>query len=165
MGHVLVDGGSSINLLFADTLNALQIPRTVLKLSHLFFGITLGSSAKALGQIEQLVTFSSPNNFRTKKVSFNVMDFGTTYNTILGQPVMDQFMAIARYAYQAIKIPGPKGAITILVNPKMVLHCNKKSLYMVELTPGSQLENTEPSGRPMKVHIVANPDYRLKIVC
>ncbi|XP_062206131.1 uncharacterized protein LOC133908015 [Phragmites australis] len=139
LGHVLVDRGSSINLLFANALDALQILRSSLRSSPPFFRITLGSSAKPLGKIELPVTFSSLDNFITKRVLFDVADFGATYNTILGRLAMAQFMANAHYAYQAIKIPRPTGVITIVGNAKMVLHCDKMSLDMVELTPGSQL--------------------------
>ena len=67
LAHVLVDKGSSINLLFVDTLDALQILRSTLKPSPPFFEITLGSSAKPLGKIELPITFSSLSNFRTEK--------------------------------------------------------------------------------------------------
>ena len=60
-----------------------------------FFGITLGSSAKPLGQIELLVTFGSPDNFKIERVLFDVFDFWIAYNAILGRPAMAQFMAIA----------------------------------------------------------------------
>ncbi|XP_062230023.1 uncharacterized protein LOC133927579 [Phragmites australis] len=164
MGRVLIDSGSSINLLFADTLDALQILRSSLRPSPPFFGIALGSSAKPLGQIKLPVTIGSPNNFRTRRVLFDVADFGTAYNAILGRPVMAQFMAIAHYAYQAIKIPGKTGAITVAGNSKTALHCDKRSLDMVELTPGSKPVTTESSGRLKKVHIVITPDDRLKVV-
>ncbi|XP_062191335.1 uncharacterized protein LOC133895186 [Phragmites australis] len=164
LGHVLVDGGSSINLLFANALDTLQISRSVLKLSHPFFEITPGSSAKPLGQIELPVTFGSPGNFRTEMVPFDMVDFETTYNAILGQLAIAQFMAIAHYTYQAIKIPGLAGAITIFGNAKTALHSDKRSLVMVELDLGSQLENARPSGRPVKVHIIASIDDRLKAI-
>ncbi|XP_062182140.1 uncharacterized protein LOC133886454 [Phragmites australis] len=164
LGRVLVDGGSLINLLFTDALDALQILRSSLKQSPPFFGITSGSSDKPLGQIKLPVTFSSPENFRTERVLFDVADFGTTYNVILGRPVMAQFMAVAHYVYQTIKITRPTGAITIAGNAKMALHCDKRSLDMAELTPRSQSETAEPSGQPVKVQVVANPDDRLKVV-
>ena len=71
---------------------------------------------------------------------------------------MAKFMAVAHYAYQAIKIPGPTGAITVIGNAKMALHCEKRSLDMVELTPGSQPETAEPSRRPVKVQVITSPD-------
>ena len=40
-----------------------------------------------LGQIELLVTFGMPNNFRTEKLTFDVADFEIAYNVILGCPI------------------------------------------------------------------------------
>ena len=108
------------------------------------------------------VTFSPPKNFRTERVLFDVADFGTAYNAILGRPVMAQFMAITHYAYHAIKIPGPTGAITITGSAKTALHCDKRIPDMVKLTLGSHPLTAEPSGRPEKVRTVACPDGRLK---
>ncbi|XP_062179530.1 uncharacterized protein LOC133884202 [Phragmites australis] len=150
LGRVLVDGGSSINLLFTDALDTLQILRNSLKPSPPFFGITLGSSAKSLGQIKVPITFGSPDNFRTEKVLFDVADFGIAYNAILGR--------------SAIKIHGPTGAITVARNAKTALHCDKWSLDMVELTPRSQHETAEPNGWPVKVQVIASPNDRLKAV-
>ena len=48
---------------------------------------------------------------------------------------MAQFMIVAHYAYEVIKIPGLTKAITIFDNAKTALHCDKRSLDMVELTP------------------------------
>ncbi|XP_062201777.1 uncharacterized protein LOC133904322 [Phragmites australis] len=164
LGRVLVDTGSSVNLLFVDTLDALHISRSSLRPSPPFFEITPGTSAKPLGQIELPVTFGSLVNFRTERVLFDVANFGTAYNTILGRPAMTQFMAITHYAYQVIKILEPTWAITINGSSKTALHYDKRSLDMVELTPGSHPLTMEPRGRPKKVHIVASPDDRLKAV-
>ncbi|XP_062182020.1 uncharacterized protein LOC133886283 [Phragmites australis] len=153
-GRVLVDSGSSINLLFTDALDALQILRSSLKPSPPFFGITPSSSAKPLGQIELPVIFGSPDNFRTERVLFDVADFGTAYNAILGRLKMAKFMAVAHYVYQEIKIPGPTGAITVAGNAKTALYCDKRSLDIVKLTSGCQPETAEPSGQPVKIQVV-----------
>ena len=84
-----------------------------------------------------------------------MVDFGTAYNSILGRPTLNQFVAIAHYAYHTIKIPSPKGAITIFGNQKTALHCNKRILDMVKLTPGSQPEKATPSHHPLKVCVAA----------
>ena len=88
LGPVFIDCRSSINLLFADALDALQILRSSLRPSPTFSRITLGSLAKPLEQIELPVTFGSPNNFKTERVLFDVVDFETAYNAILGRPAM-----------------------------------------------------------------------------
>ena len=69
-------------------LDALQIPRSMLKPSPPFFGITLGSLAKPLRHVKLLITFGLPTNIRTEKVLFDVANFRIVYNAIMGRPVM-----------------------------------------------------------------------------
>jgi hypothetical protein len=39
------------------------------------------------------------------------MDWPSQYHAILGRPAFAMFMAVPRYVYLALKIPGPKGVI------------------------------------------------------
>jgi hypothetical protein len=41
------------------------------------------------------------------------MDWPSQYYAILGRPAFARFMAVPHYAYLALKIPGPKGVITV----------------------------------------------------
>ena len=123
---MLVDGGSSLNILFTSALNEMQVPRTRIKpVRYSFHGIIPGSSAKPIGQVSLSVTFGSPSNFRTEKISFDVVDFDTAYNTILGRPTLARFLMAAHYGYQCLKMPGPKGVITINCDKKMALTCDQ----------------------------------------
>lgn len=113
-------GGSSINLLFANTLNAIGIPQSKLvPFKHPFHGITPESSSTPLGKITLAVMFGQADNFRTEQINFNVADFDRAYNAILGTTALAKFMAASHYAYQLIKIPGSKGTITIPWNTKV----------------------------------------------
>src|SRR5438128_4598300 len=67
--------------------------------------------------------FGSPDNFRMKKVTFNVADFGFPYNAILGRPVLAKFMASTHYAYMVVKMPGPKGPITVPIDMEGTVKC------------------------------------------
>jgi Retrotransposon gag protein. len=133
---VLIDGGSSINLLFASTLDAMGIPRSELTpTDQPFHGITPQSSSKPLGKITLPVTFGQANNFRTEQITFDVAEFDTAYNAIIGRTALAKFMAASHYAYQVLKMPGPKGTITIQGNAKLAVQCDKRSLDMGEHTP------------------------------
>nr|AAQ56335.1 putative gag-pol polyprotein [Oryza sativa Japonica Group] len=113
VARVLIDGGSSINLLFASTLDAMGIPRSELTpTDQPFHGITPQSSSKPLGKITLPVTFGQANNFRTEQITFDVAEFDTAYNAIIGRTALAKFMAASHYAYQVLKMPGPKGTIT-----------------------------------------------------
>ena len=46
-------------------------------------------------------------------LTFEIVDFPDTYHAILGQPCYANFMAIPNYTYLKLKIPGPKGVITV----------------------------------------------------
>ena len=55
---VLMDGGSGLNILYVNTLNAMRIPRSKLCLvSSPFHSVILGMQAYLLGQIDLPVTF------------------------------------------------------------------------------------------------------------
>jgi hypothetical protein len=73
---VLMDGGRSLNIIYASTLNAMGIPRSCLRPTGVpFHGVVLGKQAVPLGQIDLPVTFGSPTNFRTETLTFEVVDF------------------------------------------------------------------------------------------
>ena len=40
-------------------------------------------------------------------------DFPVIYHTLLGRPHFAKFMAVPNYTYLKLKMPGPKGVITI----------------------------------------------------
>nr|AAV32140.1 putative polyprotein [Oryza sativa Japonica Group] len=148
VARVLVDRGSSINLLFASTLDAMGIPRSELTpTDQPFHGITPQSSSKPLGKITLPVTFGRASNFRTEQITFDVAEFDTAYNAIIGRTALAKFMAASHYAYQVLKMPGPKGTITIQGNAKLAVQCDKRSLDMVEHTP-SPPATAEPPKKP-----------------
>nr|ABA97914.1 retrotransposon protein, putative, Ty3-gypsy subclass [Oryza sativa Japonica Group] len=105
VARVLIDGGSSINLLFTSTLDAMGIPQSELT-------TTPESSLKPLGKITLPATFGQTHNFRTKHIIFDVAEFDSTYNAIIGS-ALTKFMAASHYSYQVLKMPGPKGTTTI----------------------------------------------------
>nr|ABA93256.2 retrotransposon protein, putative, Ty3-gypsy subclass [Oryza sativa Japonica Group] len=138
----------SINLLFASTLDTMGIPRSELTpTDQPFHRITPQSSSKPLGKITLPVTFGQANNFRTEQITFDVAEFDTAYNAIIGRTALAKFMAASHYAYQVLKMPGPKGTITIQGNAKLTVQCDKRSLDMVEQTP-SPPATAEPPKKP-----------------
>nr|CAH66330.1 H0813E03.7 [Oryza sativa] len=72
-------------------------------------------------------------------------------------------MAASHYAYQVLKMSGPKGTITIQGNTKLAVQCDKRSLDMVEQTP-SPPDTTEPPKKVSKTNKTLKPDGAIKIV-
>ena len=124
---VLMDGGSGLNLLYADTLKGMGIPMSRLSTSNMsFHGVIPGKKAESLGQIALDVVFGDSKHFRKEKLTFEVVDFQSAYHAILGRPAYARFMARPCYVYLKLKMPGPKGVITITSNRKKAEECFQK---------------------------------------
>jgi hypothetical protein len=103
---VLVDGGSSINVTFPQTLQGLGVALKELHESETpFFGIVLTEGECPLGHIYMPVTFGTPENYRTEFLRFEVASFDCGYNAIIGRPRLAKFMAIPHYTYMILKMP------------------------------------------------------------
>jgi hypothetical protein len=84
---VLMDGASSLNILYASTLDKMGIPWSNLHPSKApFYGIIPRKEAVPLERIRLNVTFSQPDNFCKEPLTFEVVDFPGIYHTLLGQP-------------------------------------------------------------------------------
>jgi hypothetical protein len=85
LNGVLIDGGSSLNILFLKTFNRMGLSRSLLCPSRApFHGLVPGEAATPVGQISLLVTFETQENFRIETIQFEVANFETAYNTFLG---------------------------------------------------------------------------------
>jgi hypothetical protein len=111
---VLMDGGSSLNIIYAQTLDLLGVKRARLQPSiGGFHGVVPGKRAEPLGRVDLLVCFGTPANFRKETLTFEVVGFRGTYHAILGRPCYAKFMAVPNYTYLKLKMPGPNGVITV----------------------------------------------------
>ena len=72
-----------------------------------------GKQATPLGQIDLPVTFRDSSNFQKETLTFEVVGFKGAYHAILGRPCYAKFMAILNYTYLKLKMPSPRGVITV----------------------------------------------------
>jgi hypothetical protein len=133
IGRVFMDAGSGINLIYARTLKAMYISLTSLKPTDCsFHGIVPGAANYPLGKIELDVCFGGSSNYRREKLEFEVMDWPSQYHAILGRPTFTKFMAVPHYAYLTLKIPGPKGTITVQGSFEVSNICDKEFNRMAQ---------------------------------
>jgi hypothetical protein len=97
-----------------------------------FHGIVPGSANHPLGKIELDVCFGDSSNFRREKLEFEVMDWPSHYHAILGRPTFAKFMTVPHYAYLPLKIPGPKGVITVKGSFEVSNTCDKEFNRMAQ---------------------------------
>jgi hypothetical protein len=114
LSKVLMDGGSSLNLIYAETLELLGVDWSKVRAGAApFHGIAPGKRILPLGQIDLPVFFGTPSNFRKEALTFEVVGFRGTYHAVLGRPCYAKFMAVPNYTYLKLKMAGPNGIITI----------------------------------------------------
>jgi hypothetical protein len=131
--RVLIDGGSSINLLYRSSLEKLGILLAQLKPSWLtFHGIVPGHSCTPLGKVQLEVLFGEKGNSHREPIWFEVVDISSPYHALLGRPALAKFMVVPHYAYLKMKLPGPRGVITVSGSFKKSLACAKESSQLAE---------------------------------
>ncbi len=72
-----------------------------------------GQQVHALGKIALQVVFGKGDTVRKEEIVFDVVDMLYRYNAILGRSAMNIFEAIIHHNYIRMKLPGPRGVITI----------------------------------------------------
>ena len=129
----LIDGGSSINILYKDTLDKLGIREMEqLPTQTVFHGIVPGHSHSPMGKIRLEVLFGSKDNFRREPIWFEVVNLSSPYHALLGRPALAKFMAVPHYAYLKMKMPGSKGIITVSGEYKRSIECARASAKLAE---------------------------------
>jgi hypothetical protein len=61
-----------------------------------------------------------------------VVDISSPYHALLGRSALAKFMAVLHYAYLKMKLPGPRGKITVSGSFKKSLVCAKESSQLAE---------------------------------
>jgi hypothetical protein len=130
---VLMDGGSSLNILYTHTLWLMGIGLDQLRPSTTpFHGVAPGKRVQPLGQIDLPVWFGTPYNFRKEALTFEVVGFMGAYHAILGRPCYAKFMVVPNYTYLRMKMSGPKGVITVGSSIKHAFDCDVECVEHAE---------------------------------
>jgi hypothetical protein len=130
---VLMDGGSSLNIIYVETLGLLEIDLSMIRAGAApFHGIIPGKRVLPLGQLDLLVCFGTPSNFRKKTLTFEVVGFRGTYHTVLGRPCYAKFMAVPNYTYLKLKMSGPNEVITVGSTYRHAYECDMECVEYAE---------------------------------
>ena len=129
--RVLMDGGGSLNLIYQDTVCKMGIdPSRISQSNTTFKGVIPGVEARCTGSLVLEVIFDSPDNFRRKILIFDIDPFRSGYHALLGRAAFARFNAVPHYAYLKLKMPGPRGVITVSGNTERSLRAEE---YVVAL--------------------------------
>jgi hypothetical protein len=128
-----MDGSSSLNIMYVETLTKLGLTKTQLRHSAVtFYGVVPGRQAKSLGTITLKVAFGSEENYREEPITFEVVPFKSTYHVIFGRPAFHSFHARPCYIYNQLKMPGSDGIITVYGSFKKAKECEEGEAAFAE---------------------------------
>jgi hypothetical protein len=85
-----------------------------------------------MGKIQLEVLFGEKDNHHRELIWFEVVDLNSPYHALLGRPALAMFLLVPHYAYQKMKLPGPRGVITITGCYKKLIECARASSKLAE---------------------------------
>jgi hypothetical protein len=139
LSKVLMDGGSSLNIIYAETLELLGVDRSKVRAGAApFHGITPGKRILPLGRIDLSVCFETPSNFRKETLTFEVVGFRGTYHAVLGRPCYTKFMVVPNYTHLKLKMSGPNGIITVGSTYRHAYECDMECVEYAEALAESE---------------------------
>jgi hypothetical protein len=127
----LIDGGSSLNIIFTETLRKMEFDFTKMTAcDEPFYGVVLGKATYPIGHVCLPITFGTEENFRKEYLTFEVADFRSSYHAIFGRPMLTKFMAIPHHTYLIMKMSAPNGILSVLGDIMVSYNCESATVEL-----------------------------------
>jgi len=126
---ILVDQGSSADVMFLTTFNQLQLSTDQLRpYTRCLYGFA-GDQVEVRGHIELRTTFTDGTTSRTTNIRYFVINALSAYNILLGRPALNRIGAVVSMRHMKMKLPSLEGAvITIKSDQKEAKKCYENNL-------------------------------------
>ena len=166
--RVLVDDGSSANIIFASTFDRIGIGREKLEPVSTHLRGFSGEKVLPLGSIQLVLTLGDPPCQATTAVKFLIVDAPSTYNMLLGRPSLNAIKAIPSAYHMMIKFPTTGGVGMVQGDQRLARECYSASMkqkavdniYVDELDMRYEVNTRpEPSGELEHVQLDDNPEH------
>ena len=107
--------------------------------------------ARCTGSIRLEVVFGSPENFRSEELIFDIVSFRSGYHALLGRTAFTRF-AVPHYAYLKLKMPGPRGVITVNGNIECSLQTEEHAAALAaEVQSGLLKQHHSTAAEPLDI--------------
>jgi hypothetical protein len=150
---ILVDNGSSTDIPFLKTFEKMNLSQHMLHPPEYPLQGFGGKSIKSVGKVSLPVSFGYLDNARTETLTFDVVDIYHPYFMIFGRGFMNKFDVVIRQQFLCMKIPAPKGVITVFGDQQEARNIEKGH------TPGqTNVYQLNPHEEETKPYIEAKRD-------
>ncbi|XP_068461695.1 uncharacterized protein [Phaseolus vulgaris] len=151
IAKVLVDQGSSVDILYWETFKKMKIPEAEIQpYNEQIVGFS-GERVDKRGFIDLYTTFGDDYLSKTINIRYLLVNANTSYNILLGRPSINRLKAIVSTPHLAMKFPSVNGDIaTVHVDQKIARKCYVASLKVEptrRLYATSAERTTERRGR------------------
>jgi hypothetical protein len=129
----LINRGSSLNIIFTETLRKMDFDFSKSACDEPFYGIVPGKAAYPIDRVCLPVTLGTKDNFHTEYLTFEVVDFHSSYHAILGRSMLAKFMAIPHLTYLIMKMPAPNRVLSIYGNSLVSYNCESDTINLSKI--------------------------------
>ncbi|KAI5435561.1 hypothetical protein KIW84_022106 [Lathyrus oleraceus] len=144
MSNVLVDTGSSLNVLPKSTLSKLSYQGPPMRQSGVVVKAFDGSRKTVIGEVDLPIKIG-PSDFQ---VTFQVMDIHPSYSCLLGRPWIHEAGAVTSTLHQKLKF---------VKNKKLVVVGGEKALLISHLSSFSYIDAEDEVGTPFQALSIDKP--------
>ena len=149
--RVLVDNGSSTDIIFASDFDKMAIGREKLEPVSIHLRGFSGEKVLPLGSIQLVLTLGDPPCQATTTVRFLIVDAPSAYNVLLGRLSLNAIKAIPSTYYMVIKFPTTNRVGMVRGDQRVARECYSVSMkqkavdniYVDELDMRDEV-NTQP---------------------
>ena len=126
--RVLVDNGSSVNIIFASVFDKMGIGREKLEPGNACLRGFSGERVLPLGSVQLVLILGDPPCQATTTVRFLIVDASSAYNMLLGRPSLNGIRVVPSAYHMVIKFPTANGVGTVRGNQRIAMECYSASM-------------------------------------